>query len=186
MLPPLAREKSVTNSVGRDVHSSWRAGRNCDSVVGIEAARKETHDMAENIKDVARRYYDAVLNRGDVDLLDDIAVADYVEHDPLPGQGTGRQGLKDRVTMLMAAFGQTFALEDVIAEGDRVVVRWTGSGNHVGEFMGIPPTGRSFTITGIDIHRIEGGLMAEHWHVVDQLSLLQQLGLIPQPPDSAD
>ncbi len=140
--------------------------------------------MAENIKDVARRYYDAVLNRGDLDLLDDLAVADYVEHDPLPGQGTGRQGLKDRVTMLMAAFGQTFTLEDVIAEGDRVVVRWTGSGNHVGEFMGIPPTGRSFTIAGIDIHRIEGDQMAEHWHVVDQLSLLQQLGLIPGPQES--
>ena len=141
--------------------------------------------MTESIKDVARRYYDAVLNRGDVDLLDDLAAADYVEHDPLPGQGDGRQGLKDRVTMIATAFSQTFTIEDVIAEGDRVVVRWTGSGKHVGEFMGIPPTGRSFTIAGIDIHRIEGGRMAEHWHVVDQLSLLQQLGLIPGPQESA-
>ena len=146
---------------------------------------KGDHDMAESIKDVARRYYDAVLNRGDVDLLDDLAAADYVEHDPLPGQGDGRQGLKDRVTMIATAFSQTFTIEDVIADGDRVVVRWTGSGKHVGEFMGIPPTGRSFTIAGIDIHRIEGGRMAEHWHVVDQLSLLQQLGLIPGPQESA-
>lgn len=141
--------------------------------------------MTESIKDAARRYYDAVLNRGDIDLLDDLAAADYVEHDPLPGQGDGRQGLKDRVTMIATAFSQTFTIEDVIAEGDRVVVRWTGSGTHVGEFMGIPPTGRSFTIAGIDIHRIEGGRMAEHWHVVDQLSLLQQLGLIPGPQESA-
>ena len=142
--------------------------------------------MDQDDKDVARRYYEAVLNRGDIGLLDDLAMEDYIEHDPLPGQGTGRQGLKDRVAVFVAAFGQTFTLEEVIAEGDRVVVRWTGSGTHVGEFMGIPPTGRSFTIAGIDIHRIEGGRMAEHWHVVDQLSLLQQLGLIPQPPDSAD
>jgi steroid delta-isomerase-like uncharacterized protein len=141
--------------------------------------------MAENTKDVARRYYDAVLNRGDVDLLDELATSEYIEHDPLPGQGTGRQGLKDRVTAIATAFGQTFTIEDVIAESDRVVVRWTGSGKHVGEFMGIPPTGRSFTIAGIDIHRIEDGRIAEHWHVVDQLSLMQQLGLIPQPQESA-
>ena len=141
--------------------------------------------MAENTKDVARRYYDAVLNKGDVDLLDELATSEYIEHDPLPGQGTGRQGLKDRVTAIATAFGQTFTIEDVIAERDRVVVRWTGSGKHVGEFMGIPPTGRSFTIAGIDIHRIEDGRIAEHWHVVDQLSLMQQLGLIPGPQESA-
>jgi steroid delta-isomerase-like uncharacterized protein len=136
---------------------------------------------AEVNKSVARRYYEAVLNRGDVDALDELASPDYVERDPLPGQGTGRDGLKDRVRMLRSAFGQQFTLEDVIAEGDKVVVRWTGSGKHEGEFMGIPPTGKSFTIAGIDIHRIQDEMMAEHWHVVDQLSLLQQLGIIPQP-----
>ena len=135
----------------------------------------------EENKTTARRYYEAVLNEGDIVALDEIATADYEEHDPLPGQGTGLQGLKERVTMLRAAFGQRFQIEDVVAEGDKVVVRWTGSGTHVGEFMGIPPTGRSFTISGIDVHGFRDGRMAEHWHVVDQLSLLQQLGLIPQP-----
>jgi steroid delta-isomerase-like uncharacterized protein len=139
----------------------------------------------EENKAVARRYYDAVLNRGDVDSLNQLAAADYVEHDPVPGQGTGGEGLKDRVTILRSAFGQHFNVEDVVAEGDKVVVRWTSSGKHEGEFMGIPPTGKSFTIAGIDIHRLEGGKMAEHWHVVDQLSLLQQLGLIPQPEQAA-
>jgi steroid delta-isomerase-like uncharacterized protein len=141
--------------------------------------------MAQSNKDVVRRYYDEVLNGADVALLDDLALAEYIEHDPLPGQGEGRQGFKDRVTMIVTAFGQKFTIEDVIAEGDRVVVRWTGSGTHVGDFMGIPPTGRSFTIAGIDIHRIENGRMAEHWHVVDQLSLMGQLGLIPQAQESA-
>ena len=132
-------------------------------------------------KDVARRYYVRVLNDGDLDLLDELAAEAYEEHDPVPGQGTGLQGLKDRVTILRDAFGQTFTVEDVVAEGDRVVVRWTGLGTHSGEFMGIPPTGRSFTIAGIDVIRFENGRMAEHWHVVDQLALMQQLGLLPAP-----
>ena len=69
----------------------------------------------------------------------------------------------------------------MIAEGDKVVVRWTNHGTHVGDFMGIPPTGRSFSIAGIDIHRLNDGTMAEHWHVVDLFSQMQQLGMIPQP-----
>ena len=135
----------------------------------------------EQNKDAARRYYLRVLNDGDLDLLDELAVEAYEEHDPVPGQATGRQGLKDRVTILRHAFGQTFTIEDVVAESDRVVVRWTGRGTHSGEFMGIPPTGGSFTIAGIDVIRFEDGRMAEHWHVVDQLTLMQQLGLIPAP-----
>jgi steroid delta-isomerase-like uncharacterized protein len=132
----------------------------------------------------ARRYYEAVLNGGDVRALDELATSDHEEHDPIPGQGTGLQGLKDRVSMLRAAFGQRFTIEDVVAQDEEVVVRWTGSGTHVGDFMGIPPTGRSFTIAGIDIHRFRDGRMAEHWHVVDQLALLQQLGVLPQPDEA--
>ena len=86
--------------------------------------------------------------------------------------------------MIVDAFGQRFTVEEMIAEGDRVVVRWTGSGTHVGAFMGIPPTGRSFTISGIDIYRMADGKMAEHWHVVDQLALLGQLGLLPEQEPS--
>ncbi|MFL5766891.1 MAG: ester cyclase [Actinomycetota bacterium] len=138
----------------------------------------------EQNKDVAHRYYVQVLNDGDVGLVDELAVEPYEEHDPVPGQGTGRQGLKDRLRILRGAFGQTFTVEDIVAEGDRVVVRWTGRGTHSGEFMGIPPTGRSFTIAGIDVIRFEEGRMAEHWHVVDQLALMQQLGLIPAPESS--
>ena len=130
---------------------------------------------------VARRYYEEVLNERNFDLLDELAITDYVENDPLPGQATGREGLKQRVAAIQNAFGQTFSIEDIVADDDKVVVRWTGSGKHSGEFMGIPPTGNSFSIAGIDIHRFRDGRMAEHWHVVDQLSLLQQLGVIPQP-----
>jgi steroid delta-isomerase-like uncharacterized protein len=130
---------------------------------------------------VVRRYYEEVLGEGQLPLLEKLAVSDYHEHDPLPGQADGRDGLKQRVEMLRNAFRPQFTLEDMIAEGDRVAVRWTNRGIHVGEFMGIPPTGKAFAIAGIDIHRLENRKLAEHWHVVDVLSQLQQLGVIPQP-----
>jgi predicted ester cyclase len=135
----------------------------------------------EDNKTVAERLYEDVYNARNIDALDEIAVDDYVEHDPLPGQGTGLSGLKDRAKMLIEGFDPHFTIEDVITEGDKVVVRWTNSGRHVGEVMGIPPTQREFTMAGIDIHRVAGGKLAEHWHVVDMLSQMQQLGLVPSP-----
>jgi steroid delta-isomerase-like uncharacterized protein len=132
-------------------------------------------------KTVVRRYYEEVLNTGHVNVLAELAVADYAEHDPLPGQGTGRDGLRDRVELLRGAFRPHFTIEDIIAEGDKVAVRWTNRGTHVGEFMGLPATGKAFVIAGIDIHRLRDGQLAEHWHVVDLLGQLQQLGILPQP-----
>jgi steroid delta-isomerase-like uncharacterized protein len=135
----------------------------------------------ETNKKLARRLYDDVLNDRRLDVVDELALADYAEHDPLPGQRDGLVGLKDRATMLVEGLASTYTVEDVIAEGDRVVVRWRNTGTHSGAFLGIPPTGRSFSIAGIDVYRIENGRLAEHWHVVDQLTMLQQLGLIPSP-----
>lgn len=138
----------------------------------------------EETKAVVRRYYDEVLNAGNVDALGALAVADYDEHDPLPGQGNGLEGLAQRVQMLRSAFRPHFTVDDMIAEQDKVVVRWTNRGTHVGEFLGMPPTGKSFAMAGVDIHRLRDGKLAEHWHVVDLFGLLQQLGLIPQPAES--
>lgn len=133
-------------------------------------------------KAVARRFYEEVLNQRKVDVLDQIAAEDYLEHDPFPGQGNGRADLKARVAGFHKAFNPLhFNVEDVIGEGDKVVVRWTNSGTDSGGFMGIPPTGRQFGIAGIDIHVVRDGRLAEHWHVVDMLGQMQQLGLIPAP-----
>jgi steroid delta-isomerase-like uncharacterized protein len=129
-------------------------------------------------KALVERFY-GLLNGGRVEAMGDLVTAAYVEHDPLPGQGEGREGVLDRFSILTGALAPRFTLEDVIAEGDKVVVRWTNDGTHVGEFAGIPATGRSFTIAGIDIYRVEGERLAEHWHVIDQLSMLGQLGLLP-------
>ena len=133
----------------------------------------------EKNKETARRYYEEVLNKGNVDLLDEIAVDAYIEHDPFPGTREGLAGLKDRVAMIHSGLAARFTIDDVIAEGDRVVVRWTNEGSMVGEFLGMPANGKSFKIAGVDIHRLQGGKLAEHWHVVDQLGHAQQIGLIP-------
>jgi len=136
---------------------------------------------AEANKAIVLRLYEKVLNKGDVEALDGFAVTNYEEHDPLPGQGTGREGLRDRVSMIVSGLAPQFTIEDVIAERDRVVVRWTNNGRHVGEFMGMPPTNREFSIAGIDIYRLEDGKLAEHWHVVDALAQLVQLGVVSLP-----
>jgi steroid delta-isomerase-like uncharacterized protein len=141
----------------------------------------ETMSLQDN-KETARRYYEEVLNQRNVDLLDELAVEDYVEHDPFPGMGNGRDQLKARVQGLFAAFTPLqFTIQDVIAEGDKVVVRWTNAGTDSGGFMGIPATGKDFGIAGIDVHLLRDGRLAEHWHVVDQLTQMQQMGLIPTP-----
>lgn len=127
------------------------------------------------------RYYEEALNRGNLAILHEIAIVNYDEHDPLPGQMNGIEGLEQRVRMLCQALRPHFTLQDVIAEGDKVVVRWINQGTQVEPFLGLPPTGKSFSISGIDIHRLLDGKLAEHWHVVDQLAMLQQLGIFPQP-----
>ena len=140
----------------------------------------------QDIKTLVRRYYEEVFNQRNADLVDQLAVEDYIEHDPFPGQGNGRSDLKARVRLILDAMNPvTFTVEDMVAEGDRVVVRWSQSATQTGPFMGIPPTGRTANFSGIDIHRFRDGRMAEHWHVIDLFSLLQQLGAIPSPSAAA-
>ena len=132
-------------------------------------------------KAVVERLYREVFNQGKIDVLPELAVEEYLEHDPLPGQGNGLNGLRDRVEALLRGLQPQFTIEDIISENDKVVVRWTNRGTNVGEFLGIPPTGKSFAIAGIDIYRLHDGKMVEHWHVVDLFSQMQQLGLLPMP-----
>jgi steroid delta-isomerase-like uncharacterized protein len=138
--------------------------------------------MSENEKkQMLRRYYEAVLMEGHLDVLDTIALADYVEHNPFPGHGQGIEGLRQRANTLFTALKQQFTLEHLIAEGDKVAVLWTTRGTHVGDFNGLPPTGMSYTIQGIDIFQFRDGRMAEHWDVVDIYGFLMQIGALPAP-----
>jgi steroid delta-isomerase-like uncharacterized protein len=136
-------------------------------------------------KSLVKRYYEDVLNAGNVELLDELAVPDYDEHSPFPGQPNGIEGLKARVGAIVTSLRPVFTLHRVIGEGDVVVAYWTNTGTHQGDFMGIPPSGRTVTISGIDIHRLRDGRMAEHWHVVEELQMLQQLGVVPEPQGAA-
>jgi steroid delta-isomerase-like uncharacterized protein len=135
----------------------------------------------ETNKILARRVFDEVLNGKNLDLLDELAAPDYIEHSPLPGQGTGIDGIRDRYTMLFKAFDFHFTVDDVIAEGDKVVLRWTQTGTHIGPLLGMPATGRSSRTTGIEIWRVDDGRLAEHWDVVDVFGQFIQLGLLPLP-----
>jgi steroid delta-isomerase-like uncharacterized protein len=125
-----------------------------------------------------------VVNTGDVGLvskkIDAIVDPDVRIRTPLPVQTTGAQALKEVWAILLRAFPDLhLTVEDVIAEGDKVVTRNTVTGTHQGDYMGRPPTGKSVSYNEIFIFRFAGGRIAETWGVVDSLSLMRQLGVIP-------
>ena len=134
-----------------------------------------------NNKETIRRYYEEVFNQGKLEVLDEIVARDHVEHNPLPGQTQGLDGLKQRVAIIRGAFNPRFTLEDVLADADKVVVRRTNSGTHLADWFGVPATGRTVVVSGIDIHQLRDGKMAEHWDVVDIFGLMVQIGGIPVP-----
>lgn len=129
----------------------------------------------ESNKALLRRYKVDILNRRDLDALDEVAAVDYLDHAALPGQAPGLAGLKYRVAQLWKALDPQWTIDDIIAEGDVVVLRWTHAGRHVGQFMGIPPSGKTFTNHGIDMYRVRDDKMAEHWNVVDLFGFYQQV-----------
>lgn len=136
--------------------------------------------LIEN-KALDRRYVDEILNGRRLDVIDEICAANYASH--VPGFPTmDRDGDKRLVGAMHAGFPDLqFTVEDQIAEGDLVQHVLTARGTHQAEFMGIPPTGRSVTVTGMNINRIADGAIAESWGVIDVLGLLQQLGVVPAP-----
>jgi steroid delta-isomerase-like uncharacterized protein len=151
--------------------------------VGKKSFRNERRKimLTETNKAIVRRYYEEVHNQGKRDVLKEIAAEDFVEHNPFPGHGQGLAGFYQRVEMLQTAFTMNFTIEDMIAEGDKVAARWNNHNVHQGPFMGIPATGKSAIASGIDIWLLQNGKLTEHWDVVDILSVLQQLGALPQP-----
>jgi steroid delta-isomerase-like uncharacterized protein len=131
---------------------------------------------AENRR-LLERFYEEVMSGGNLAFIDEYCSADYVDHDDdLPAPG--REGLKQHVEMIRRGFPDTqVTVEDIVAEGDKVAVRTTARGTHMGEFMGVPPTGKQITISGMDITRFSEGKIVEHWGLVDAMAMMQQLGL---------
>jgi steroid delta-isomerase-like uncharacterized protein len=132
----------------------------------------------EENKAVIRRFIEEVFERGNVDAVDRLVADDFVPH-TWPGT-TDRDGLK--ATMARVANGladASFTIDDLIAEGDRVVARVTASATQVGEFMGMPPSGKRYTIEEIHVFRVRDGRIVEHWHQFDQTGMMRQLGAMP-------
>ena len=134
----------------------------------------------EENKALMHRFYEEI-SKGNLAVVDELIAADVVDHSPfVPEQAPGRQGTLALFTMIRAAFPDLrVTVEDMAAEGDKVVARGAFSGTHKGEFMGIAPTGKQITIRVIEIVRIAGGKMVEHWNVVDSLGMMRQLGAVP-------
>ena len=136
---------------------------------------------SEENKAVARRLFEA-MTRGDLGAVDDLFTPDAVVHDP-GRELRGREAIKQGLALLRAGFPDVvYTVEDQIAEGDKVVSRYRGEGTHLGQWRGVPATGRRFSYTGVLILRFEGGQIAEFWGQSDSLGLMQQLGAFPSPP----
>jgi steroid delta-isomerase-like uncharacterized protein len=138
--------------------------------------------MAEGVE-LIQRFYDELLGEGDLDQLDELVTDDVVDHEEaLPGQPEGKEGVVFFVNALRSAFSDIKATVDQSLEsGDLACARTTLTGKHTGEWMGVPASDKSFEIEAIDIIRIEDGKCAEHWGVTDNMSLMVQLGAIPEP-----
>ena len=121
-------------------------------------------------------------NKGDLDLVDELCAPDLVIHNLPDGVPPGSEGLKAIIAFYRAAFPDIkITIDFTIAEGDMVVNRWTSTGTHTGDLMGIAPTGRLVDSSGMVAVRIEGGLIVEFWTESDQLVVMQQLGVVPPP-----
>lgn len=135
--------------------------------------------MSEENKEICRRLYSEMVSEGRFDVLDELVHQDMVEHEDLPGEAEGRDGVRQVFEMMREAFPDLRAeVSQMIAEGDRVVAHTTFSGTQRGEFMGVPPSGRRVEVDVIDIFRIDRGRVAEHWGVMDQLTMMEQLGAL--------
>ncbi|MFO1144930.1 MAG: ester cyclase [Amaricoccus sp.] len=134
--------------------------------------------MSERNKAQMRRVIEEVYNRGDLALVDELATADMVIH-AASGDIVGREAIKAYVAALRGGFSDLHVtIEEQIAEGNRVVTRWTARGTHDGPFQGLAPTGRRARVTGTDVDRLVDGRAVECWMQMDELGLMQQLGAV--------
>jgi steroid delta-isomerase-like uncharacterized protein len=136
----------------------------------------------ESNKALVRTFYEEI-DKGNLAAMDELVSEEYINHHPppFPGLAPGREGLKQAFKIFWEATPGHHVIKDQVAEGDKVVTRLTVYGTHEGDLPGIPKTGNKMEMTAVAIHRIADGKIAEHWSDTDELGLLQQLGVIPEP-----
>jgi steroid delta-isomerase-like uncharacterized protein len=134
-------------------------------------------------RSLLHRFVDEVLNGHDLDgALTELVREDFVEQNPLPGQGPGRAGLRDVLAMMNAGFPDIrWEVQDAVVEGDRIATFSFWRGTHRGAFLGIPATGRPVTVEAWTLDRYDGGQLAESRIIMDVAGLLGQLGVLPAP-----
>ena len=144
------------------------------------AVKEKGISAIEKNKELLRKAVEEVWNKGNFDNMKEMVSDDFVIH--FPGEEIrGLENIKTFYTELRKAFPDIrFTIVDQIAEENKVVTRWTGAGTHKGEFKGIPPTGQKVKISAIDIDRISDGKFVECWSNMDELGLMQQLGVMPK------
>ena len=130
---------------------------------------------------VVQRFYEDMNNGRRLELASELFTADHKMHDPQVPTADGPDGMAATVKVYQDAVEGHWQIEEIFSTDDRVVVRWTGSGTHVAEVNGIPPTGKAIRVDAISIHRMASGKIAETWEVWDTLGFLQQLGVVPMP-----
>jgi steroid delta-isomerase-like uncharacterized protein len=140
--------------------------------------------LSEENKALAHRFHMDIFQQGNLAAVDQLISPDFVWHAPAtpPEWVQGPEGVGRAATELRTAYPDlNFTHEDTLAEGDRVMIRWTMRGTHNGPLMSIPATGKPVMVAGIDVFRIAGGKIVELWQYWDQLGMQQQLGVIPLP-----
>jgi predicted ester cyclase len=135
---------------------------------------------SEQNKAIVRRLFEEPW-KGNLEVVDELIPSDYVGHDPAnPEPLRGPEGVKEFISTYRAAFPDSrITVEQQLAEGDLVATRWSGRGTHEGELMGIQPTGKQVTISGLTISRLVGGKVVEEFQNWDNFGMLQQLDAIP-------
>jgi steroid delta-isomerase-like uncharacterized protein len=138
--------------------------------------------MSENNKAIVRRLLEDFWNKGNLSLADELFAPNYEHHDAsTPDFGRGPESEKKRATLYRTAFPDVrLTIEDIIAEGETVMTRWSCRGTHKGDLRGIAPTGKQINISGVTIARLANGKFAEGWVNWDALGLMQQLGVVPE------
>jgi steroid delta-isomerase-like uncharacterized protein len=134
----------------------------------------------EDNKTIVRLQHEEVWNKGNLSLIEEIYTPDFVCHFIVGPEWHGREGVRRAITRHRTSFPDWEEhIEDIIADGDKVVTRWTATGTHEGEFEGIPPTGNQVTIAEVAIYRIADGKIAEQWGFPNIMGLLRQIGADP-------
>ena len=138
---------------------------------------------AEDNKEIERRIIEEVFNQGRLEIIPELMSPEYIYHGPGGMELKGPEGFAQLVTMFRSAFPDiNLKIEDLLADGDKVVVRFTGSGTHRGELMGIPASGKPLATSGVVVACVEDGKCVEAWETFDRLDMFQQLGAVPPNP----